>query len=120
MIRFIAPKELPHSGRAGGLRGEGRGGALIVIVSRCWGTCRGGCTEEGTLALAVPGSLEIGFGLGEFLSIFGEVIRVMGTGPPVSVLSTLEFGSQAADGCVSGGVVLAMLSGARCVWVNTA
>jgi hypothetical protein len=68
----------------------------------------------------VPSSLEIGFGLGEFLGALGELGRVMGTGPLVGVLGTLEFDSQATDGCVSGGVVLTMPSGARCVWVNTA
>ena len=66
------------------------------------------------------GSLEIGFGLGEFLGIVGEVSRVLGTGPLVSILGTLEFGSQSTGDWVSGGVVLTVLSGTGCMRVNTA
>lgn len=40
----------------------------------------------------------LGFDLGEFLSIFGEVMRVVATGPLVFILGTLEFDSQLTGG----------------------
>ena len=48
----------------------------------------------------------LGFDLGEFLSIFGEVMRVVATGPLVFILGTLEFDSQLTGGWMDGSVVV--------------